>query len=194
MESCNLFTTVLLVLVIILGIATSIFFYKNIYPELDIINKTGGREDFGEADWWMPTKKIDPNFSKFLRRKGCGWNTGHDIEPNCPYDDDTSNDNWPIRSKCSESSLGEDECTEEKPSWKSNGWWGQYVGGCQFMGRKYPYATDCKGTPNNNCCQKFDRRSGFIGGGGTWCARCKDPRPEDVEFCKSHSTLHCNES
>jgi|APSaa5957512493_1039668.scaffolds.fasta_scaffold106165_1 hypothetical protein len=217
MESCNLFTTVLLVLVIILGIGASVFFHKNIYPELDIINKTGGREDFGEADWWMPTKKIDPNFSKFLRRKGCGWNTGHDIEPNCPYDDDTSNDNWPIRSKCSESSLGEGECTEENPYYAPSFWnliSGQstvrqigglfdgkqgvdardYGGGCQFMGRKYPYATDCKGTPNNNCCQKFDRRSGFIGGDGTWCMRCKDPRPEDVEFCKSISVLHCNES
>ena len=194
MSSCSLFSTVLLIFVVILGIAASVFFNKNVYPELDIINKTGGKEDFKEADWWMPTKEIDPNFSMFLRRKGCGWNTGHDIEQNCAYNSDTSNDNWPIRQKCSESSLGENECTEKKPYWASNGWLGQYVGGCQWMGRQYQYATDCKGTPNSNCCQKFDRRSGFIGGDGSWCMRCKDPRPEDVEFCKGVATLHCNES
>ena len=162
-----------LVLVIILGIAASVFFNRNIYPELDIINKTGGKEDFREADWWMPTKKIAPNFSKFLRRKGCGWNTGHDIEPNCPYDNDTSNDNWPIRAKCSDSSLGEGECTEEHPYVTFSSYWGAwgggsgYEGGCKWMNNRYPYATDCKGTPNNNCCQKFDRRSGFVGGDGS---------------------------
>jgi hypothetical protein len=194
MGECNLFSTGLLILTVIFGISAWIFFRKNIAPELEIISKTGGKENFYNADWWTPTKKIGPDFSRSLRKKGCGWNTGHDIEANCPYNNDPSNDSWPIRQKCSESSLGENECTEEKPYWASNGWWGRMVGGCKWMGKRYPYATDCKGTPNNNCCQKFDRRSGFIGGDGAWCARCKDPRPEDVEFCKGVNTLHCNES
>ena len=183
MSECGIFSTVLMFLLVVFSFGAYYFFQKNIYPELDIINKTGGSEGFENADWWLPEKDIDPNFQKFLRKNNCGWNTGYDIQPNCPYDNDTSNDNWPIRDKCSDTSLDDDECYEVVPN--------IFGGGCKWMGKRYKYATDCKGTPNNNCCQKFDRRSGFVGGDGSWCARCKDPKQEDIDFCKAHTTLHC---
>ena len=177
MNSCTIFTRVLLVLTLIFCIYSYIFYRKNIYPELDIINQTGNKEDFTE-DWWLPTKEIDSNFSNYLKKNNCGWPGPDYLKANCPYDNDTSNDNFLIRQKCSDSSFNDSDCMIVKND-------------CKINGKYYNFPTDCKGSPNNNCCQRFDRRSGFIGGDGSWCMRCKDPNPEDVEMCKNISTLHC---
>ena len=35
-------------------------------------------------------------------------------------------------------------------------------------------------SPNNSCCQRFDRKTGFVGGKGGVGMKCKNPQPEDI--------------
>lgn len=202
MVSCSLFSTILLIATLILGISVHLFYRKNVYPELSIIKETGGSENFFNADWWGPEKRLSSSAKKFIKRRNCGWGLGGETISNCPYDDDVEWDNLAIRGECSINSVEDENCRVRKPYVSFTdvftGLFGGsgYTGGCKAPdGQRYPYADDCKGSPNNSCCQRFDRKTGFVGGGrgGRWCMKCKNPQPEDIEFCKSPSAYHCRE-
>ena len=200
MVSCGLFSTILLILTLILAIYSHIFFRKNIYPEISIVKETGNKESFKNADWWLPESNVEGATKRFLRNRKCGYGTSLDAVHNCPYDNDVAWDNIPIRSKCSVNSVEGENCKVRKPYTSFfdffSGMFGGsgYTGGCKSPdGKRYWYADDCKGSPNNSCCQRFDRKTGFVGGSGSWCMKCKNPNPEDVEFCKNILSYHCTE-
>jgi len=185
------------------------FFHTKVFPELNVISQVWKTKEGFTPDYWRPESGVlDDSHARTLQYQGCGWggcNPSWEASEDRWLDDGSLHGNIALRSKCTDEGLRTGMCQENKPwkskEWKTTSraffgipfgyWYDAWNGGCRTKDGRIGYATDCKGSPNNICCQPIDRRSGFMGNG--WCMKCKNPAPEDIETCKRDDIQHCNE-